>query len=64
LKSTLTSSGIFFKTIDGKFYFKEKEAFDYIIKVTEKVLTKNLEKEKKEMLNSTTQSSKKGKKKK
>jgi hypothetical protein len=44
LKSTLTSSGIFFKTIDNKFYFKEKEAFDYILKVTEKVLTKNLEK--------------------
>jgi len=64
LKSTLTSSGIFFKTIDLKFYFKEKEAFDYVIKVTEKVLTKNLEKEKKEMLNTTTQSSKKGKKKK
>jgi hypothetical protein len=49
LKSTLSSSGIFIKTVDGKFYFKEKEALDYIIKVTEKVLTKKLEKGKKEV---------------
>lgn len=40
MKSTLKSSGLFFKTVDGKFYFKEKESLDYIIKVTEKVLTK------------------------
>ena len=53
LKSTLSSSGIFIKTVDGKFYFKEKEALDYIIKVTEKVLTKKLENRKVKPSNSS-----------
>jgi hypothetical protein len=44
LKSTLSSSGIFIKTLDSKFYFKEREAVDYIIKASEKVLTKKMEK--------------------
>lgn len=44
LKSTLCSSGLFIQTEDNKYYFKEKEALNYIIKVTEKVLTKKLEK--------------------
>jgi hypothetical protein len=61
LKSTLSSSGIFFKTVDGRYYFKEKEAVEFIIKVSEKVLTKKLEKEKKESKSITTTSSKKKK---
>ncbi len=44
LKSTLLSSGIFFRTVDNKYYFKEKEALDYIIKVAENILTKKMEK--------------------
>lgn len=54
LKSTLSSSGLFFKTEEGKYFFKEKEALDYIIKVTEKVLTKKLERKIKESKNSST----------
>jgi hypothetical protein len=65
LKSTLSSSGIFIKTVDNLWYFKEKEALDYIIKVTEIFLTKNMEKqEKKELKNSSTKSSNSNKKKK
>jgi hypothetical protein len=64
LKSTLSSSGIFIKTVDGKFYFKEKESLDYIIKVTEKVITKKLEREKKEVKSSTKSTSGKNKNKK
>jgi hypothetical protein len=66
LKSTLSSSGIFLKTADDKYYFKEKEALDYIIKVTEKVLTKKLEQEQKEIKKSkkNKNNSGKGKKKK
>jgi hypothetical protein len=61
LKSTLSSSGIFFKTVDGRYYYKEKEAVEFIMKVSEKVLTKKLEKEKKESKSLTTTSSKKKK---
>jgi hypothetical protein len=65
LKSTLSSSGIFFKTVDDKWYFKEKEAFDYVLKVTEKEVSKKLEKERKETKsktsNSTNNSEKKSK---
>jgi hypothetical protein len=53
LKSTLTSSGIFFKTVDGRYYFKEKEAVEFLIKTSEKVLTKKLTKEKKESKSSS-----------
>jgi len=35
---------LFIQTEENKYYFKEKEALNYIIKVTEKVLTKRLEK--------------------
>jgi len=45
-KSTLTSSFIFQKTIDGKWFYKKKEAIDYVLRVTEKILAKKLEKEK------------------
>jgi len=61
LKSTLSSSGIFFKTVDLKYYFKEKEALDYIIKITEKVITKKIEKENKFIKNSNNKSNKKKK---
>lgn len=54
LKSTLCSSGLFIQTDDNKYYFKEKEALNYIIKVTEKVLTKKLEKNIKESKTSST----------
>jgi hypothetical protein len=64
IKSTLRSSGLFFKTVDDKFYFKEKEALDYIIKVTEKVLTKKMEKNKSDSKTSSTKSSIKNKKRK
>jgi hypothetical protein len=62
LISTLSSSGIFFKTTDGKYYFKEKEAIDYVLKVTEKTITKKMSKEKSgKVLSSTTNKSKKRK---
>jgi hypothetical protein len=48
LKSALSSSGVFEKNIYGLWFYKEKEAMDYIIKINEKILTKKLEKEKKE----------------
>lgn len=54
MKSTLCSSGFFFQTEDNKYYFKEKEGLNYIIKVTEKVLTKKLEKNIKDSKTSTT----------
>jgi hypothetical protein len=57
----LSSSGIFFKTVDSKFYFKEKEALDYIIKLTEKILTKNLEKQSKPSKSNESKESKKKK---
>jgi hypothetical protein len=61
--STLSSSGIFFKTADGKYYFKEKEAIDYVLKVTEKTLTKKMGKDKQSgnTSSSTTNKSKKRK---
>jgi len=46
-KSTLSSSGIFAKNEDGKWSYKEKEAVEYVLRVTEKLLTKKIEKEKK-----------------
>ena len=50
--------------MDNKFYFKEKEALDYIINVTEKVLTKKLEKEKKSVKSNNANEKCKGKNKK
>jgi hypothetical protein len=49
------------KTADEKYFFKQNEAVDFIIKVSEKVLTKKMEKKEVKSL-STTYS--KGKKKK
>ena len=46
LKSALSSSGVFEKNTYGLWFYKEKEAMDYIIKINEKILTKKLEKEK------------------
>jgi len=46
-KSTLSSSGIFLRSKDGLWCYKEKEAIDYVLRVTEKVLTKKIETEKK-----------------
>ncbi len=63
LISTLSSSGIFFKTADGKYYFKEKEAIDYVLKVTEKTLTKKISKEK-ETGNTSSNTTNKSKKRK
>ncbi len=54
MKSTLCSSGLFFPTEDNRYFFKEKEALNYIIKVTEKVLTKKLEKNIKDSKTSST----------
>lgn len=63
LKSALSSSGIFFKTIDCKYYFKQKEAFDYVVKVAEKDITKKLENFKKEVKPSKISKTKSSKKK-
>ena len=52
LKSTLNSSGIFFKTSEDTYYFKEKESMDFIIKTIERELKKKISKDKKEMKNS------------
>lgn len=46
-KSTLSSSGLFSKSKDGMWCYKEKEAIYYVLRITEKVLTKKIEKEKK-----------------
>ncbi len=61
LISTLSSSGIFFKTVDGRYYFKEKEAIDYVIKVTEKVVTKKIKKEDSNIITTTSSNFKKKK---
>jgi hypothetical protein len=50
------------KTTDDKYYFKEKEAVDFIINVSEKVLTKKMEKKDgKSLSTSTASKGKKGK---
>ena len=53
LKSTLNTSGIFYKagvSFDGDtYYFKEKESMDFIIKTIERELKKKISKDKKEM---------------
>jgi len=53
LKSTLNTSGIFYKAgvnFDGDtYYFKEKESMDFIIKTIERELKKKISKDKKEM---------------
>lgn len=41
LKSTLCSSGLFEKVTEFEYYYKEKEALEYIIKITENIITKN-----------------------
>lgn len=46
-KSTLSSSGLFVKTIQGKWCYNEKDAVDYVLRVTEKLLTKRIEKDSK-----------------
>ena len=48
LRSALSSTGVFEKNIYGLWFYKEKEAMDYIIKINEKILTKKFEMEKKE----------------
>ena len=45
-KSTLCSSGLFNKVEDDKWFYREKDAIDYVLRVTEKLLTKKLESEK------------------
>ena len=62
LKSTLNSSGIFYKIEENYYYFKEKESMDFIIKTIERELKKKISKDKKEKKNSL--SSKKNSKKK
>ena len=52
LKSTLNSSGIFFKTSEDTYYFKEKESMDFIIKTIERELKKKISKDKKEIKSS------------
>ena len=49
LKSTLNTSGIFYKTGNDTYYFKEKESMDFIIKTIERELKKKISKDKKEM---------------
>ena len=49
LKSTLNTSGIFYKTGIDTYYFKEKESMDFIIKTIERELKKKISKDKKEM---------------
>ena len=46
-KSTLSSSGLFIKFNTGKWSYNEKEAVNYVLRVTEKILTKRLDKDKK-----------------
>ena len=46
-KSTLCSSGLFSKLQDLKWIYKEKEAIDYVLRITEKLLTKKLNTEEK-----------------
>ena len=62
LKSTLNSSGIFYKVSENTYYFNEKESMDFIIKTIERELKKKISKDKKEIKNSL--SSKKNSKKK
>ena len=49
LKSTLNTSGIFYKAGIDTYYFKEKESMDFIIKTIERELKKKISKDKKEM---------------
>lgn len=49
LNSTLKSSGIFYKTNEGLFFYKEKESMDFILKNMERELKKKISKEKKEI---------------
>jgi hypothetical protein len=67
LKSTLNSSGIFYKAEENYYYFKEKESMDFIIKTIERELKKKIsidKKEKKSSLSSKKSSKKKKKEKK
>jgi hypothetical protein len=52
LKSTLNSSGIFYKVTNDTYYFKEKESMDFIIKTIERELKKKISKNKKELKSS------------
>lgn len=54
----MSSSGVFTKDIYGSWFYKEKEAIDYIIRISENILTKKLVKEKKEDLSSKNPKSK------
>ena len=45
MNSTLYSSGVFIKNDLCEWYYKEKEALDYILKINEKILTMKLNKE-------------------
>lgn len=57
LNSTLKSSGIFLKTDEGLYYYKEKESMDFIIKNMERELKKKMSKEKKEIKSKSSQKS-------
>lgn len=57
LNSTLKSSGIFLKTDEGLYYYKEKESMDFIIKNMERELKKKMCKEKKEIKSKSSQKS-------
>ena len=61
LKSTLNTSGIFYKTDDDTYFYKEKESVDFVIKTVERELKKKISKDKKETKSSL--STKKHKKK-
>lgn len=47
IRSTLGSSGFFCKNEDNLWMYKEKEAISYIVRTTEKMMSKKIEKEKK-----------------
>jgi hypothetical protein len=52
VKSTLYSSGLFYKKeSNGEFYFKEKEGFAYMIRNTEKLMSKHSNSEKLFLIN-------------
>ena len=61
LKSTLNTSGIFYKNDDDTYFYKEKESVDFVIKTVERELKKKISKDKKETKSSL--STKKHKKK-
>lgn len=63
LKSTLNTSGIFYKTNEDTYFYKEKESMDFVIKTVERELNKKISKDKKNAEKKSSLSSKKHKKK-